>query len=346
MSIREKIQEKLGIDVVIFDLFDETQIQEQLEVILREKALDHLLSSPEPMALFFRSNFQVDHDVSMEDYFAKMRQPGAWATTDEAIALAEMLDINLDVHMIDYVFNQDGTDVIKIVKHQALYRTSTPDAPTITLNNRENEHWFVNEKTKSLGDCLFDAMAQALQSLVKLELSREYVNGSPLSDATSTESIKSVDNTQLELLRNKIGSQAIAQVIDDMYLTPLSDAEAAERLSGALIQAMDTEMSHLDEDFKFLLQTAESIDVIHTIIDDMRLSLQQNSVTRLDILKADGAIPRDVEYKMLKQQITQAPNLCAAEKVLGDLNRRLAGEAPQSDISNDDDADITPSHRV
>jgi hypothetical protein len=345
MSIGEKIQEKLGIDVVIFDLFDETQIQEQLEGVLREKALDHLLSSSEPMALFFRSNFHVDHDVSMENYLVKMSQPGAWATTDEAIALAEMLDINLDVNMIDYAFNQDGTDVIEVVKQQALYRTSTPDAPTITLNNRENEHWFVNEKTKSRGDCLFDAMAQALQSLVKLELSREYVNGSPLSDVTETESITSVDNAQLEPLKIKIGFEAISHLIDDIQKTPLSEIEAVKRLSDALIQAMDTGMLNLDEDFKFLLQTAESIDVIHTIIDDMRLSLQQNSSIRLDILRADGVITREAEYKMLKQQINQASNLCAAEKILGDLNRRLAGEAPQSDISNDDDA-VTPSHRV
>ncbi|MDF1827075.1 MAG: hypothetical protein P1U39_02230 [Legionellaceae bacterium] len=342
MSIEDRIQEKLGIDLVIFDLFDETQIQEQLEDVLREKALDHLLSSPAPKAKFFRSNFHVDHHVSREEYFAEMRQPGAWATTDEAIALAEMLDINLDVNMIDYEFNQDGTDVIEIVRHQALYTTSTPDAPTITLNNRENEHWFINDKTKSLGDCLFDAMAQALQQLVKPALVREHTNGSPLSDATDTESIESVDHAQLELLKAKIGSEAIAHVIDDMQQTPLAEFEAVQRVSQALINVMDTELVNLDEEFKFLLQTADSIDVMNTIIDDMRQSLQKNSLTRLDILNADRGIPREADYKMLKQQIMHAPNLCAAEKILGDLNRRLLGEAPQLDTPSDDD-DNTPS---
>jgi hypothetical protein len=344
MSIAERIQEKLSIDVELFDLFDETQIQEQLEGVLREKALDHLLSSPDPMAEVFRSNFDVDHQVSMEDYFAEMSQPGAWATTDEAIALAEMLDINLDVHMIDYEFNQDGTDVIKVVRHEALYRTSTRDAPTITLNNRENEHWFVNDKTKSLGDCLFDAMAQALQQLVKPTLIREHTNGSPMSDFTDTESIKSVDYAELALLKEKIGLHVIDQIIDDVQQTPLPEFEAVQRVSQALINVMDMELVNLDEDFKFLLQTADSIDVMNTIIDDMRQSLQKNSLTRLDILNADGGIPREADYKMLKQQIMHAPNLCAAEKILGDLNRRLLGEAPQLDTPSDDD-DNTPSHR-
>tara|TARA_R110002126_G_C10490915_1_gene504563 strand:- start:33079 stop:34119 length:1041 start_codon:yes stop_codon:yes gene_type:complete len=346
MPINDRIQEKLGIDVAIFGFLDETQIQEQLEGVLREKALDHLLSSSAPMAESFRSNFQADHDISIEHYVSKMSQHGAWATTDEAVALAEMLDINLDVKMIGYAFNQEGTDVIEVVKKGALYRTHTPDAPTITLNNRENEHWFINDKTKSLGDCLFDAMAQALQQLVRPELTREHTNGSPLSDVTDTESIERieyVDNKQLQLLKTKIGSEAISHLIDTMQKTPLSEFNAAQQLSEALIRAIGTEMPNIDDDFKFMLQTAESINDLNIILDDMRMSLKERCPIMVDTLKEGGVIRND-ECKMLNQRILHATDLGTADKLLSELIQRLSGATPQSDTPRDDD--VTPSRKV
>lgn len=347
MPIQHRIQEKLGIDLSVFELLDEVAIQEVLAGVLRKKALDHLLRSPEPMAKNFRVTFKQEHPgKTMRDYFTNMGQAGQWATTDEAVALAEMLDINLDVNMIDYELNRDKTDVIEVVKKGALYRANTAGAPTITLNNRENEHWFVNDKTKSLGDCLFDAMAQSLQQLVKPELTREHTNGSPISDVTETESLASVDNAELESLKAKIGSEAISHMIEDMQQMPLSEFEAAKQLSEALIRAMGTEMPNLDDDFKLFLQTAESIDVINTIIDDMRMSLQENSSTRLEILRADGGMIRNADYKMLKQQIDRAPSLCAADRALGDVNQRLLGAAQQPDADASRDDDVTPSHRV
>jgi|GEM_PF-2794318 len=343
MPISDRIQEKLGIDLSVFELLDEVAIQEVLAGVLRKKALTHLHSSLAPQAKFFRSNFHAGHDISMEQYFSKMSQHGAWATNDEAIALAEMLDINLDVNMIDYKLNRDKTDVIEVVKKGALYRANTADAPTITLNNRENEHWFINDQTKSLGDCLFDAMAQSLQQLVRPELTREHTNGSPQSDVTETESIASVDNAELESLKAKIGSEAISDLIEDMQQTSLSEFEAAKQLSEALIRAMGTEMPNLDDDFKLFLQTAESIDVINTIINDMRMSLQENSSIRLEILRADGGMSRNADYKMLKQKIDRAPSLCAADRALGDLNQRLLGTAQHPDVDASRDDDVTPS---
>lgn len=175
-----------------------------------------------------------------------------------------------------------------------------------------------------MGNCLFDAMAQALQQLVKLELSREYNNTN----------IASVDNTQIELLKIKIGSERMSHLIEDMQQTPLSELDAVKKLSEALISVINSEMPNLDEDFKVFLQTADSIHVLNTIVDDMRKSLQENSSTILGILKKDQAIPKDAEYKMLKQQITQAPNLCEAEKVLGNLKRYSSKLVPPSNTSD------------
>ncbi len=135
----------------------ESKIQEELHLRLRELAILHLRKGKGPVAEAFRGNYSdAALPDSYEDFLQAQGVPSAWGTYIEASALAERFNVTLVL------------TTIKAGKAQNPFclRRGDANAPLVQIFNRDNQHWFVNGKTQGAGNCLYNALAQALQGVI------------------------------------------------------------------------------------------------------------------------------------------------------------------------------------
>ncbi|MCH9689332.1 MAG: hypothetical protein K0U24_08910 [Gammaproteobacteria bacterium] len=235
MKLIDRIKKELdGANIDTFYVSKE-QIQYDLANTLRQQAIEHLAASTAPRAQGFRTDFAYTHDLqpdttppeAINTFLEQQAAPAAWATENEAIALAEMYGVNLNIIEV-------STDKTKVVEKQPLHvHTAGQYAPTITLKFEHTEkglgnHWFLEQykDTKADGNCLYNAFAQGLQEQVLLE--------------------QAAINAQEEKL-----SKFTAQPTQ----APISDTEAPSTAGGA------DEKQQIQDDYKLALKLArEELD--------------------------------------------------------------------------------------
>jgi hypothetical protein len=132
--------------------------QRLLATHLRRVAIHHLRTAKEVTARAFRGEFSAVPDMGVcDEFLTRQGKEGAWATYLEATALGEKFGCNVVV-----TYQRAGKDD----STWCLYRAAG-DAPTVHLYNKSNSHWFVDSKTVGEGNCLYNAFAQAMQTLLK-----------------------------------------------------------------------------------------------------------------------------------------------------------------------------------
>jgi hypothetical protein len=160
MTLASNIYKKLGVKPDVFLEHDSNSIQTKLASTLRHHAIKHLRQSNGVVARSFRGEYMKSGLGYPHDFLDAQAKNRAWGTYLEAAALGEQLGCNVVVTPVKEGINQDSI---------CLYRAEDKNAKTIHLYNSNNTHWYVDNKTKGDGNCLYNACAQALQTHVKHE---------------------------------------------------------------------------------------------------------------------------------------------------------------------------------
>lgn len=145
-------------------LTDEETLQLKLAPILRKKAMQHLADAKTTVAKGFRGEYGAAHSTSSyQDYLSKQSKDQAWGTDIDAAAVGEFFGFHVVVTPVKKGVTQDTF---------CLYRASCDNAPVIHLYNSDNSHWFFDPQKPTLANnnCLFNAIAQSLKSIVKTQL--------------------------------------------------------------------------------------------------------------------------------------------------------------------------------
>ena len=162
MNFLRNVQDKLRVKVTEFNV-DETSIQTRLAARFRKLAIDNLDTGSGVVAKSFRGEYVNLNSGDFSAFLAKQSKPGVWGTYLEATSLGEALGCHVIVTPV-----KEGIYQAPI----CLYRASDEKAPTVNLYNSNNTHWYVNEKTMKDGNCLYNAFAQAIQTVINPKLSR------------------------------------------------------------------------------------------------------------------------------------------------------------------------------
>lgn len=162
MNFLRNVQDKLVVNVTDFNA-DETSIQTQLAARLRKLAIANLDTGAGVVAKSFRGEYLNSGLGDYHAFLAGQSKPKVWGTYLEATSLGEALGCNVVVTPVKKGMYQDPI---------CLYRTSDEKAPTVNLYNSNNTHWYVNKKTMGDGNCLYNAFAQAIQTVINPERSR------------------------------------------------------------------------------------------------------------------------------------------------------------------------------
>ncbi len=139
---------------------DEIAAQKRVAAVLRKAAIDHLRKGKEVVARSFRGEYLASGLGHFEPFLKEQARDGAWGTYIEATALAEMMGCHLVVTPVKSGVPQEPI---------CLYRAANENAPKIELFNSNNTHWYVNNKTLGDGNCLFNALTQAVQEKIRVK---------------------------------------------------------------------------------------------------------------------------------------------------------------------------------
>ncbi|MCX7116765.1 MAG: hypothetical protein NTW94_02445 [Legionellales bacterium] len=173
MTFLKKVLTALPVEETLFSL-DEIQVQNKLADTLRQAAIHHLKTGQGVLAGAFRGEYlatRLDTDsIPAADYVVhflqKQAKDGEWGTYIEAGALGELLGCSVMVTPI----KKDGVSQEPMCLYRAPTLALGVEAPVVQLKNYGNTHWAVNNHTLGDGNCLYNAFAQALQTLVRPEL--------------------------------------------------------------------------------------------------------------------------------------------------------------------------------
>jgi hypothetical protein len=163
MTFYQKLHRLLNVNQAAIQV-SEVAIQEQFAGQLRALAIQHLRYGQGVVANSFRGEYLGSGLGSYEDFLNTQSRDTVWGSYIEATALAEKLGCHLVVTPVKGQVEQ---------KPLCLYRAADEKAPVIHLYNSNNTHWYLNHKTQGNGNCLYNAFAQALQTVVKEELRSE-----------------------------------------------------------------------------------------------------------------------------------------------------------------------------
>lgn len=156
----ENIIKLLEIDIDVLNE-DETSVQRSLAPILRRMVVNHLRTGKSSVAEAFRLLCPAALLIDTDAYLGEQSQNGVWATDKEAIVLGVLFDCNVVV-----LDKKNG----RADKEYPLHEVSDKTALTIRLNNADNQHWYLDEKTLGKGNCLYNAVAQFIHRQYKEEL--------------------------------------------------------------------------------------------------------------------------------------------------------------------------------
>lgn len=166
MPFLEQVLKTFKISADLLDT-DELSVQRNLANILRQAAINHLRTSSKIIAKSFRGEYIASGLGHYKDFLQEQGKNTVWGTYIEATALGEALDCHVVVTPIKGTTKQAPI---------CLYRSENANAPTVHLYNSNNTHWYVNDKTRGDGNCLYNAFAQALQTIVQPTLPKKVLS--------------------------------------------------------------------------------------------------------------------------------------------------------------------------
>jgi len=301
----ENVQNLLGFDLHRIAELDEKEIQKKLGPALRELAVEYLRYSQDDSAAAFRYRF--DTPEIAKKYLDEMAKDRAWGEDMEAIALASIFRVNLNAIIHVAVPNAAGDDWVETETPHKLF--TLEDAPTITLNNRENTHWYVNGATGSDGNCLFYSMAQALQNQVRIAL-QQIEQANDLSDdgLTDHESITPTGSPSNEEQAFHATPAPIPRTMTHVYKDSLRDLKGAEAGTNEP-QKLQDEISRVRKEGVTLKQTMTAVAVqeqqLQTKYEGVEKKLQRMKhnlqVNTANLFKPDGGHLWDVVQKQQEE---------------------------------------------
>ncbi|MDF1684742.1 MAG: hypothetical protein P1U36_08820 [Legionellaceae bacterium] len=160
MRLSSTIRKKLGLHPRCFLEHDADTLQTTLASSLRQQAIQHLRQSEDVVAKSFRGEYIRSGLGYPHTFLDAQAKNHTWGTYLEATALGEQLGCNIIVTPVKKGVHQ---------KPICLYRAEDKNAKTIHLYNSNNTHWYIDNKTRGDGNCLYNAFAQALQQHVQAE---------------------------------------------------------------------------------------------------------------------------------------------------------------------------------
>ncbi|MBB72031.1 MAG: hypothetical protein CMF50_06495 [Legionellales bacterium] len=217
--------------------------QELFAPTLRAAAIKHLAEGNGPVARGFRGEYLNVDSAGYQHFLTKQRRNRAWGTYIEATALGELTGCNVVVTPI-----RNG-------EHQSpicLYRAADSNAPTVHLYNSNNTHWFVDGSTRGDGNCLYNAFAQAFQTIARKDL--------PVTAFTRDESqvnqklfSKAKQQTTIEQQRQLDQAIARAWTPDELEANLKAEQERMSKLPAA-------EQAQIRADYEYGLKLAGEFD--------------------------------------------------------------------------------------
>ena len=236
MSFLNHLRKKLPIPQAYLEA-NELNVQQHLAGLLRQQAIDHLRTGKTRIAKGFRGEYERANQETYTRFLNRQMQNGAWATYIEAQALAELFQCNL---MITSVTNG---------KKEAPWPAHTVEqnAPTIHLYNSNNTHWYVNLHTQGDGNCLYNAFAQALQTIVKPELDRQHALAfNSVFKPSNKKACEDVLNYQ----------HSIASSVVTYQKKPTEQQRADEAEQARLKKLSNAELKQIQDDHDFAMELA------------------------------------------------------------------------------------------
>jgi hypothetical protein len=253
MSLFDRLKTLLDITEATISL-NEIAFQNKLAPVLRRIAIAHLRYSKSVVAASFRGEYLASGLGDYQDFLNQQAQVGTWGTYIEATALGEALGVN--VVAIPEKIN--GDEVIE-QDPICLYRAADPKAPTIYLYNCNNTHWYVNANTQGNGDCLFNALAQALQAHCQKELPVASPVKKPtlfaLPQSSADESVERYKTIEVAVLQQLTPAEMEKQFVDEKarvsQLPPAEQQQIATDHQLALKLAREEEAAYAKSNHVF-----------------------------------------------------------------------------------------------
>lgn len=163
---------------LLYSKVSERDLQLILAPFLRELAIERLRHSDTQHCVEFRNSFPRSDDstLDMEGFLQRQAQNKIWAMADEAVALAEVLGVNL---VMSYCGSNASGDHLPLEGWEPHYchRAEPLTDDSVHLYFMPDEHYFAyhNGYAKTIGDgnCLYNGFAQYLQQFVAFENRKE-----------------------------------------------------------------------------------------------------------------------------------------------------------------------------
>lgn len=227
---------------------NENELQNKLAPQLRSFAVDYLRnpSIKTPLTTGFRGEFLPHHvGEHYQAYLNRQSKDKEWGSYIEATVFGEAFGCNFFVTPIPGVKEQNP-----ICLHYA-----GKDAPIIHLYNHSNAHWSVGKRPNSTigdGNCLYNALAQALRAISRLE--------EPQTNLTASNITFYKKDPKEDILH-----QSIIQAQKDIYkklklnnyLTPEQNAEQLKQEALRIRRLPKMEQEQITQDYLFALKIAQ-----------------------------------------------------------------------------------------
>lgn len=233
-----ELTDKLKTDVVFFTQ-DASKVQDVLAPRLRAMAVRHLATSDTAAAKSFRGEYLQVANENYKKYLKKQAQKGTWGSDIEAIALGEELHCNIVVTSI----HKDRANATFCL------HCESADAPTIHLYNDNNYHWTNDPRshTKGGGDCLYHAVAKALQRLIIPH---------KLPSAYTSHAIFQRDSLEKEAIKKQVMINDAIQSAIQRKQTPAEKEQEYEQEKSRILKLPKAEQEQIANDYLFALELA------------------------------------------------------------------------------------------
>lgn len=228
-------------DTALHSLFfeaNETTLQTTLAPFLRERAIEYLELSNEPFFTTFREQYKDKHkEKGLKSYILRQRRNGVFGADEEAIALATLFDVSLQITITTY----------NNLSYSAKKASST-NRPIFHLYNQWDTHWYIYngypQSTVANGNCLYNSLAQILRHHVLLER---------YPGLTSTDNNAAVDASHQEAASSFLAHMKVYETQDALRAT--FDG-LPRRTNNEILEAIKRLSSKEKQDHRIALEVA------------------------------------------------------------------------------------------